>query len=81
MHRRLLAQRQGQVTLHRQVITRPGHVDLPGAQRLFVTGLAHWPPQATLQHLGQLAVAVIRQVQHAYHRNGEAGRQRAQHTE
>ncbi|MNE49299.1 hypothetical protein D3C80_1438070 [compost metagenome] len=81
MHRFFLAQRQRQVALHRQVVTRPCHIDLPAADPLLVTCLAHRPMQPPLQHAGQLAVAIVRQVQHAEHRYGERRWQRAEHLE
>jgi len=67
MHGFFLAQRQRQVVLHRQVVTRTRHIDLPAADAFLVTCLVHRPMQPTLQHFGQLAMAVVRQVQHAEH--------------
>ncbi|MNI78752.1 hypothetical protein D3C73_1351530 [compost metagenome] len=79
MHRLLLAQRQAQILLDRQVITRGRHVDLARGDDLFVLSLAYRPVQAPLQHFGQMAVTVIGQVQHAQHRRHECRRQAAEH--
>ncbi|MNT53165.1 hypothetical protein D3C72_1902410 [compost metagenome] len=48
------------------MITGTGEIDHARGYRLFVLRFAHRAPEPAAEHFGQLAVAVIGQVQHAH---------------
>ncbi|MNN78457.1 hypothetical protein D3C81_1950160 [compost metagenome] len=78
MHSRLQAQGKAAVLLHRQVITGRGEIQRASLHRGLVARLKHRQGHPAGKYIRQMAVALVRHVQHDDDRQCEALAQRAE---